>query len=698
MKLINLFKRMSFAALGLSAMLAVSCEPAQQPVKDAVSVNPASVELDCLEQQTEITVTSSGDWTLTGEYAWITPSAVSGKNADKVTFSVSANLTGKNRTASFTFRVGSEEAKAVIRQTAKDVDVKLGLTAVSSDEESVTLKLNVESKDMSSFNKWGVRYSFADDKKDGTDFEIEGVPAAGEKEVKVTGLEKGKKYYFWGYVEDVAAERYYTDKAVEATTASANPGDGGETGGVNAPAAYTDMRNKGIAITWADPEAVNNLAAITMETMFRWDDFNPDEGIDTMFGVEGSWLVRCVNNFEYQNEDGWYMCTPYGSIPFAAFERDGSKNVTDWKGMTQDVWHHLAITYDSSTGYSVVYIDGSIVMDGENNLGPVSLYNPSLSDPTFHIGRSYNGRRWFNGDMAEVRIWNRALTSDEINASGHFYGVEPTSDGLIAYWKLDGTDEHVQDYSGNGHHGEVVVGEKPVEPDPEAGGIDAPEKYADMRRNSVAITWSDTEAVNNLPALTIETLFNWDAFNPDEGIDTMLGVEGSWLIRCMNNFHWIPEDGWFVCTPYGSLCFAPFERDGSKNVTNWRGMTQDVWHHLAVTYDSATGSVAIYIDGEAVASGTYQFGPVNLYDASLADPVFHIGKSYNAKRWFNGHMAEVRLWNRALSADEINAEGHFYGVDAASEGLIAYWKLDGTGTHVEDYSGNGHHGTAEKEF
>jgi hypothetical protein len=247
----------------------------------------------------------------------------------------------------------------------------------------------------------------------------------------------------------------------------------------------------------------------------------------------------------------------------------------------------------------------------------------------------------------------------------------------------------------------VAVGGSMPEPEPEpepTDGIAAPSAYSDMRHNSIAITWSDTDAVNNLSAITMETLFRWDAFNPDEGIDTMFGVEGAWLVRCMNNFHWIPEDGWFVCTPYGGLCFAPFERDGAKNVTDWKGMTQDVWHHLAFTYDSNAGSVAIYIDGKTVASGSYQFGPVNLYDASLTDPVFHIGKSYNEKRWFNGDMAEVRIWNRALSADEINAKGHFYGVDATSDGLLAYWKLNGTGTHVEDYSGNGHHGTAANAF
>ena len=1321
MKLINLVKRISFAALGLSAMFLASCKPEDEIVEATIAVSPTGIELNYFEQQTEIEVTSSEDWTLEGDYSWVTPSTVSGKNGDVVVFSVNANTTGKTRTASFTFKVTGAETKAVIKQTAGEVEMNLGLTAVSSGDEDVTLALDVESKDIAFFNKWGIRYSLTDVKTDGTDFEIDGVPAEGVKEVKVTGLETNKRYYFWGYVEDISGNRYYTDRPVEKSTgnlldipvtfsagafslyaemaydhadavelgicwseteepgvednvakidnpesgeilissiisgkrlaaetkyyvrvytkdaagkvlytpaeevttlanpiqnwvntdtraenkfnslceygpswdgesdysqyvvdngsdiqlefrniwneaflsytdyhysysnlmfreiggkmymyhqiyregsvnegmakeanfigglvyemefdadgnmkftfaglqhmstnnwvcdrqdvvknemyhlyntkatnkdailkiqkfyedhtffvdygpateyndapyrelrfyaaddlslafnynqriigfknydfktyATDDPGEGsGETGGgdisdessVPAPDSYADMRQNSVAITWADNNSVNGLSAITMETLFRWDGFNPDEGIDTMFGIEGSWIVRSFNNFHWIPADGWFVGAPGGEFCFAPFQRDGEKNVTNWGGMTQDVWHHLALTYDSSNGSVVVYIDGQVVSSGTYPLGPVNLYNSGLTDPTFYLGKSYNDTRWFNGDLSEVRIWSRALSAEEINAEGHFYSVDPASaDRLLAYWKLgNGQGTHVEDYSGNGNHGtaakDMVYGEGSLTPDPalpkdsegnyllasaadwevfaeivkenrnanakftadidlgdsqtmianydnltenaglsyngtidgdghtltiaytvnysvseptmapiyfagnatvknlhvtgtilsdndrsngfigvidcnssatiencissvkityegsyhwtyaggfvgrvnsgasiifkdclyngslvcsngsngwgpfvgwaqggagvtlenclcdpetinvndfgdtntfcntndgqtltncwytqtvgnaqgndgtalsaeelasklnagRAGapwivkdgkatlsmdttpggsvtpdpdpeptdGIEAPSAYSDMRHNSIAITWSDTDAVNNLSAITMETLFKWDAFNPDEGIDTMFGVEGAWLVRCMNNFHWIPEDGWFVCTPYGGLCFAPFERDGAKNVTDWKGMTQDVWHHLAVTYDSNAGSVAVYIDGKTVASGSYQFGPVNLYDASLTDPVFHIGKSYNDTRWFNGDMAEVRIWNRALSADEINAKGHFYGVDATSDGLLAYWKLNGTGTHVEDYSGNGHHGTAANAF
>lgn len=69
---------------------------------------------------------------------------------------------------------------------------------------------------------------------------------------------------------------------------------------------------------------------------------------------------------------------------------------------------------------------------------------------------------------------------------------------------------------------------------------------------------------------------------------------------------------------------------------------------------------------------------------------FCIGRSYDNTRDFCGMMSEVRLWNRALAADEINAENHFYTVDPASEGLVAYWKFnDGDGSVIKDYTSNG---------
>ena len=69
------------------------------------------------------------------------------------------------------------------------------------------------------------------------------------------------------------------------------------------------------------------------------------------------------------------------------------------------------------------------------------------------------------GYMSEARIWNRILTKEEINAENHFYHVDPASEGLVGYWKLNGHQEGdkysytVKDYSTSGNHmvGEINV-------------------------------------------------------------------------------------------------------------------------------------------------------------------------------------------------------------------------------------------------
>ena len=61
-------------------------------------------------------------------------------------------------------------------------------------------------------------------------------------------------------------------------------------------------------------------------------------------------------------------------------------------------------------------------------------------------------------------------------------------------------------------------------------------------------------------------------------------------------------------------------------------------------------------------------------------------------------MSEVRIWNRALSKEEINSENHFYSVPVDSEGLVGYWKLnEGSGNTVIDSSPSGNNMVGEHD-
>tara|TARA_R110001592_G_scaffold138511_5_gene357761 strand:+ start:63116 stop:67732 length:4617 start_codon:yes stop_codon:yes gene_type:complete len=78
--------------------------------------------------------------------------------------------------------------------------------------------------------------------------------------------------------------------------------------------------------------------------------------------------------------------------------------------LTLDQWHHVAITYSKSAGSQKIFIDG--VETNTQSYANESLINNSL--PLF-IGTDYNYRsRDFNGNIDEVKIFKRALSSSAI--------------------------------------------------------------------------------------------------------------------------------------------------------------------------------------------------------------------------------------------------------------------------------------------
>lgn len=108
----------------------------------------------------------------------------------------------------------------------------------------------------------------------------------------------------------------------------------------------------------------------------------------------------------------------------------------------------------------------------------------------------------------------------------------------------------------------------------------------------------------------------------------------------------------------------------------------NVWRHVAVSL--ANGIATFYVDG--VAAGTVSGLPLTINDS--ADPL-HIGGTDPApdapeSGFWDGNLAEVRVWNSARSEAEIaGARTIRLG---PTPGLVGYWPLAGG---VEDASGNG---------
>lgn len=119
-----------------------------------------------------------------------------------------------------------------------------------------------------------------------------------------------------------------------------------------------------------------------------------------------------------------------------------------------DVWYHIAVVYDGSKVR--FYLNGNLEIEKPTTGGVINLamsYGGHGWDDTFAIGRSY-GEHWtYKGCLSECRLWTVARSAAQLQA-GVCY-VDPTSEGLLAYWKFDGTlqdDGTVLDETGHGHN------------------------------------------------------------------------------------------------------------------------------------------------------------------------------------------------------------------------------------------------------
>jgi len=95
------------------------------------------------------------------------------------------------------------------------------------------------------------------------------------------------------------------------------------------------------------------------------------------------------------------------------------------------------------------------------------------------------------------------------------------------------------------------------------------------------------------------------------------------------------------------------------------------WHQISVTID-ALGTTTIYIDGNASGSNT-QSVPADLARAFL------VGKSaWAADPYANYLVSDVRIWDRALTAAEIDANITPGSLAGTETGLVVYQPLNGT--------------------
>lgn len=114
-----------------------------------ISLSTDIIQVDKNGGDATVTVTSTGDWRLSGVCDWAYPSITSGKSGDVVTFTINASKVDEKRTATFKFFTGSSVAPLQIECEAGYMMNLLSDAnpSISREKNMVKIELNTNIAD-----------------------------------------------------------------------------------------------------------------------------------------------------------------------------------------------------------------------------------------------------------------------------------------------------------------------------------------------------------------------------------------------------------------------------------------------------------------------------------------------------------------------------------------------------------------------
>lgn len=173
--------------------------------------------------------------------------------------------------------------------------------------------------------------------------------------------------------------------------------------------------------------ANNKFTSCTYEALINVSRF---PGNATIMGCEGVMILRI------------------GDSPTVASNQVQVAGKVDFLGPKLEAgkWYHIALVCDGPKGTATIYLNGEKASEAGLAAMPETLVTGTEGFSVGLVPGFKWGERPFYGMMSEVRLWTVPRTANQIKEN--MLSVDPTSEGLLAYYKLN--QDPVKDASSNG--------------------------------------------------------------------------------------------------------------------------------------------------------------------------------------------------------------------------------------------------------
>jgi hypothetical protein len=308
-----------------------------------------------------------------------------------------------------------------------------------------------------------------------------------------------------------------------------------------------------------------------------------------------------------------------------------SMNTTDAATIYDGNWHHFVYTTDGTT--ELMYLDGSSVSTTKYD----SYTTTARTTANLRLGSRRDGYGDFNGQLDQVRIFNKAISSSEVTTlynETHASTTKSTTDIFgdgsgVALYQLDGNAN-------------------------DTGGASGKYGSAAHFNGSSSKIVADYHGGNSGSFSFWLNVADYDSSAGRQGIiSTGSGTNTSlrFVIYDDDKFYWQYGDSG------DSISFA------QSNVT------ENTWVHIVATY--TTTDLEVYVNNSSVASGTKSA-------KSFSHGNLQIGNDEANNTWFlDGRVDDLRIYSDVLTSTEV---GYIYNNTTASiptDNLTAHYKFNG---------------------
>ena len=333
------------------------------------------------------------------------------------------------------------------------------------------------------------------------------------------------------------------------------------------------------------------------------------------------YLVR----FEDQSGSGIY-----GPNIYVSNGNTGSQDVIEVdKALADNTWYHLAFrrSGDGASGLSIFIDAVKQPPDYSTSQGAGKI---SSNQEDLEIGARPGSSRYFDGQMDDVRIYNRTLSQPEIEALAN--RSEPSGREVI--------ESGVPSDSNNG----VSRYEFESDVTDSWGSNDGTDNTSAGFTTGVygdAKSFDGTDDYVELPSFgfgksTPLSISSWALFNANSSENVIGRYDGTNKII---NLNWNNN----------SAVWAFQIGDVAANQLKVQGgsLTTGTWEHIVITYDPSGPTAKIYQDGRQVASET---GAVDDFSTTTGP---WVGARTDGARYLDGNVDDVRVYDKVLSPTEV---------------------------------------------